>query len=62
MVEQRIKPHGEEAAGAAGREAQARAFRRNQVVGLLIVAGAIVVIWLLRAPRGWAFPAGWWRF
>lgn len=61
MVEQRIKPYAEKELGAVHREGQTREFRRNQVIGLLILAAAIVVFWLIRAPRGWAFPAGWWR-
>lgn len=62
MVEQRIKPYAEKELGTAHRERQTREFRRNQVLGLLILAAAIVVFWLIRAPRGWAFPAGWWRW
>ena len=62
MVDQRIKPHAQQQAGAARRDQQSRAFRRNQVFGLLTLAAAIVLFWLVRAPHGWAFPAGWWHW
>ena len=62
MVDQRIKPHAQQQVGVARRDQQARVFRRNQVFGLLILAAAIILFWLLRAPRGWAFPVGWWHW
>ena len=36
--------------------------RRQQIVGMLILAAAILIVTLLRA--GWhnLFPAGWWRW
>jgi len=45
----------------ARREAQHRHFRRNQGLGLLLIAGAVLTYRLLHAPTGWIFPAGWWR-
>ena len=36
--------------------------RRRQGIGLLLLAGVIFLIVLLRAEKGWVFPAGWWRF
>jgi hypothetical protein len=36
-------------------------FRRNQVLGLVLVAGAILISWLLRTNPKWIFPQGWWR-
>jgi hypothetical protein len=56
-----IKPHRQQQAETSRREAQTRLFRRNQVLGLVLVAALIWVFWLLRAPHGWAFPRGWWR-
>ena len=35
---------------------------RRQISGLLIVAGIILLIALLRADRHVLFPPGWWRF
>jgi hypothetical protein len=43
------------------REKQERAFRRNQALGLLMIAGAILVFWLFRTNPQWIFPPGWWR-
>jgi uncharacterized membrane protein YdbT with pleckstrin-like domain len=61
MVESHIKPYFEEQAELARREAQTRVFRRNQAIGLVLVALAILIFWLLRTNPGWIFPPGWWR-
>jgi len=45
----------------ARREEQRRLFRRNQAIGLLLIALAVLIYRLLRTPSGWIFPAGWWR-
>jgi hypothetical protein len=45
----------------ARRDAQRRAFYRNQAIGLLLAAGAVLVYRLLHTPTGWLFPQGWWR-
>ncbi len=57
MVDERGR--GQE--GRERREEQGRAFRRNQAVGLLVLAGAVLVYRLLHTPSGWVLPAGWWR-
>ncbi len=62
MVERRIKPYNEEQAEKAARAEQTRVFRRNQVFGLIIVAAAICLWWLLHTNPKWIFPAGWWRW
>lgn len=62
MVDQRIKPHMQQEVAEARRAEQRRVYVRNQVFGLLMLAAAIVIFWLVRAPRGWAFPAGWWHW
>ena len=36
--------------------------RRRQGLGRLLLAGAILTVVLLRAEKGWVFPAGWWRW
>jgi hypothetical protein len=45
----------------ARREVQRKAFKRNQVFGLMLVAAAILVWWLFHTNPGWIFPPGWWR-
>jgi hypothetical protein len=61
MVQTRIKPYFQEAAEKARRLEQQLIFRRNQVLGLVLVAGAILISWLLRTNPKWIFPQGWWR-
>jgi hypothetical protein len=61
VVERRIKPYFEEQAEIARRAEQTRLYRRNQMVGLVLVAMAILIFWLFRTKPGWIFPAGWWR-
>jgi hypothetical protein len=61
VVQTRIKPYFQEMAEKARRAEQLRLFRRNQIFGLLLVAAAILVTWLLRANPKWIFPPGWWR-
>ncbi len=46
---------------AARRDEQRRLFRRNQAIGVLLIALAVLVYRLLRTPSGWIFPQGWWR-
>jgi hypothetical protein len=61
MVQSRIKPYYQEVAETARRAAQLRIYRRNQVFGLVLVASAILLVWLLRTNPKWIFPPGWWR-
>jgi hypothetical protein len=61
VVDTRIKPHLEVVAEKARRAEQQRAFRRNQVFGLLLVAAAILLWWLFHTNPRWIFPPGWWR-
>jgi hypothetical protein len=61
MVETRIKPYHEQVAEQARRAVQRRAYRRNQVLGLILVAAAIFVWVLLHTNPSWIFPPGWWR-
>jgi hypothetical protein len=60
MVQTRIKPYFQEVAEKARRQEQQRVFRRNQVFGLVLVAAAILIFWLLRTNSKWIFPPGWW--
>ncbi len=61
MVERRIKPYFEEQAEEARRAEQVRIYKRNQAIGLVLVAAAILVFWLFRTNPKWIFPPGWWR-
>jgi hypothetical protein len=61
VVERRIKPYFEEQAELEQRAEQTRLFRRNQAIGLVIVALAILIFWLFRTNPRWIFPPGWWR-
>ena len=61
MVERRIKPYSEEKAAEERRAEQTRAFRRNQAIGLVLVAAAILIFWLFRTNPAWILPVGWWR-
>ena len=61
MVETRIKPHREQHAEQARRDAQRQATLRNQVLGMLLIAAAICAWWLFHTNPKWIFPPGWWR-
>jgi len=61
MVETRIKPHYQQVAEEARRVRERRAYRRNQVFGLLLVAAAILLWRLFHTNSQWIFPPGWWR-
>ena len=57
-----LKNHQEEREAADRRAEQRQLFRRNQMLGLLLVAAAVLAWGMLRAPKGWLFPPGWWKF
>lgn len=61
MVQSRIKPYSQQVAEKTRRWRQQRMYRRNQIFGVMLVAAAILVVWLLRTNPKWIFPAGWWR-
>ena len=46
----------------ARRDLQRFSFRRNQAIGLLLAAAAVLAWRLLHTPAGWLFPQGWWRW
>lgn len=60
-METRIKPHSEQSAEEARREEQRELYRRNQALGLLILAAAICIWCLFHTNPRWIFPPGWWR-
>ncbi|WP_256366815.1 hypothetical protein [Acidobacterium sp. S8] len=39
----------------------AHAYRKRQIVGLLLIAAVLLGIALLRAPAHTIFPQGWWH-
>jgi hypothetical protein len=61
MVETRIKPYLEQEAEQEARDEQRRLARRNQMLGLVLIAAAILVWWLFHTNPKWIFPTGWWR-
>ena len=61
MVQTRIKPYLEQVAAEEQRAAQRRAFLRNQMLGMVLLALAVLAWWLLHANARWIFPPGWWR-
>ncbi len=61
MADRRIQPYLEQKQAEARRAAQLRAFRRNQVFGLLIFAAAILAWWYFHANKSWIWTPGWWR-
>lgn len=61
MVDLRIKPYDEQVAEAERRRAQMRVYRRNQALGLVLLAALACVWWLFHTNPAWIFPVGWWR-
>ncbi len=61
MWNRRIKPYFEKAAETERRNQQVRIYRRNQAIGLVMLAGVILVWWLMHTNPAWIFPRGWWR-
>jgi len=61
MVETRIKPHLQKVAERRAREEQRRVYRRNQALGLVLVAVLILLWRLFHTNPKWIFPPGWWR-
>ena len=63
MTAPQLKPHLEQVAEAEAeaRAAQRATFRRNLVLGVLIVTFAMLVWRLFHTNPAWLFPPGWWR-
>jgi hypothetical protein len=51
-----VAPNGESSTSRTAR------LRRQQLIGILIIAAAILVFTLLRADWHNLFPQGWWRW
>jgi hypothetical protein len=56
-----LKSYADRQEQKARRTAQRAQFTRNQAIGLVLVAAAVLAYRLLHTPSGWLFPAGWWR-
>lgn len=61
MAQRRIQPYLEQKAEQEAREAQSRLARRNQALGLVLIALAILVWRLFHTNPKWIFPPYWWR-
>jgi hypothetical protein len=61
MVQYHIKPHHQQILEKARRDEQSHLYLRNQVLGMVLLAGAILVWWLFATNPMWIFPLGWWR-
>lgn len=61
LVDRRIKPYLAEVDALARRGEQRNKFKRNQAFGLLLLAAAVLIWWLIHTNPAWIFPAGWWR-
>ncbi len=61
MMQTRIKPYFQQVAEKARRQEQRQVYRRNQVLGLVLVAAVILLWWLFHTNPKWIFPQGWWR-
>jgi len=61
VVDYRIKPYHQQVAEKERRKELLRLFRRNQALGLVMLAAAICLWWLFHTNSKWIFPPGWWR-
>jgi hypothetical protein len=61
MVQTHIKPYHQQMLEKTRREEQSHLYLRNQVLGMVLLAGAILVWWLFATNLSWIFPPGWWR-
>ena len=57
----RPQPHIDPKAAASRRAANLRAFRRNQTLGLILIAAVILAWWYFHANKSWIWTPGWWR-
>ncbi len=60
-MDRSIKPYAQQQREKEMRARQVRLYRRNQLLGLLLLALAVVVWTLFHTHLSWVFPAGWWR-
>jgi hypothetical protein len=60
-VDNKLESYAVQQGRKGRRDLQRNSFYRNQAIGLLIAAGAVLLYRLLHTPSGWLFPQGWWR-
>lgn len=60
-VDNKLESYAVQQQRIAHRSAQRKAFYRNQAIGLLLAAAAVLTYRLFHTPSGWLFPPGWWR-
>jgi hypothetical protein len=60
-MDNKLIPYNVQQQRQARREAQRHLFHRNQAIGLLLAAAAVLAYRLLHTPSGWLSPPGWWR-
>ena len=60
-MKNKLDSYGVEHDRAARRDQQRRLFHRNQAIGLLLAAAAVLAYRLAHTPSGWLFSPGWWR-
>ena len=61
MPDRRIRPYLEQKDAEARRAEQTRLFRRNQVLGLVLFAAAILAWWYFRGDKSWIWTPNWWK-
>ncbi|WP_157439808.1 hypothetical protein [Terracidiphilus gabretensis] len=57
----RPQPQFDPSEAEARRASHLRAFRRNQILGLVLFAAAILAWWYFHANKSWIWTPGWWR-
>ena len=60
-MNRQLENYNQEQERRVRREEQRLLFNRNQAIGLLLIAAAVLVYRLLHTPSGWLFAPGWWR-
>jgi hypothetical protein len=60
-MDQRLESYQIQQRRKSSREQQRRLFHRNQAIGLLLAAAAVLIYRMMHTPAGWLFPPGWWR-
>jgi hypothetical protein len=62
LVQSRIKPYDQQVSEFARRIVQTRAYRRNQIFGVVLVAATIFLWRFWHTNPKWIFTPGWWRW
>jgi hypothetical protein len=54
-------PQLDQTEAEARRATHLRAFRRNQALGLILFAAAILAWWYFHANKSWIWTPNWWK-